>query len=145
MDADVDNHAKNCLSCTVIAKENPPEPMTRTELPKQPWEYVAIDFYGAAEIKEKILVLTEESFIAMSLRSKSDHKLMILILRTGRIKGARKLSAERSSRIMQSSQNARRDKSSQLKDSVSFKTEQKKILVIRILFVSIRARGGCGI
>lgn len=59
MDADVDNHAKNCLSCTVIAKENPPEPMTRTELPKQPWEYVAIDFYGAAEIKEKILVLTD--------------------------------------------------------------------------------------
>lgn len=59
LDADVASHIKGCLSCTMVARDDPPEPMKRTEMPRGPWEFVAIDFYSPTELKEKILVITD--------------------------------------------------------------------------------------
>lgn len=59
MDSDVDKFAKDCKSCSMVSRDNPPPPMTRTELPQRPWEYIAIDFFTPTEITEKVLVIVD--------------------------------------------------------------------------------------
>lgn len=59
IDGEVDNFAKKCLGCTVVARDDPPEPMSRTEMPKQPWDFIAIDFYTPKELEAIVLVVVD--------------------------------------------------------------------------------------
>ena len=59
LDGDVENHVKQCKGCTMVARNDPPEPMTRTKLPDEPWEYLAIDFHSPNSLGVKLLVVTD--------------------------------------------------------------------------------------
>ena len=54
----VENHVKSCSSCVRVGRPMPPEPMARTSLPSEPWEYVAIAFYSSHDLQCKVLVIT---------------------------------------------------------------------------------------
>lgn len=58
LDSDVDKFVTNCKSCAQMARNNPPPPMSRTEMPKSAFEFIAIDFFSPGE-KEKVLVMTD--------------------------------------------------------------------------------------
>lgn len=58
LDADVETYVKKCKSCTQMSVCNAPPPMTRTEMPKAPFDFIAIDFFSPGE-KEKVLVVTD--------------------------------------------------------------------------------------
>lgn len=59
IDSDIDNFKKNCLGCTQVARDDPPEPMKRTELPQNPFDFIAIDFYTPKELGATVLVVTD--------------------------------------------------------------------------------------
>lgn len=59
MDGDIENQVKSCEGCTMVARNEPPEPMTRTILPQEPWEYLAIDFNSPTSLGVKLLVVTD--------------------------------------------------------------------------------------
>lgn len=59
LDRNVEERVKECLGCTVVTKENPPQPMQRTKLPTRAFELVAIDFWTAKEINKVLLVLPD--------------------------------------------------------------------------------------
>lgn len=46
MDSEAQDFVQSCTSCTLVARQGPPVPMTRTILPSAPWDLVAIDFNG---------------------------------------------------------------------------------------------------
>lgn len=59
MDLDIEYHVKQCQGCTMVARNEPAEPMTRTLLPEEPWEYLAIDFNSPTSLGVKLLVITD--------------------------------------------------------------------------------------
>jgi transposase InsO family protein len=59
MDADIESYVKRCLGCTIMARNDPPEPMIRTVLPEEPWEYLAIDFFSPDSLGVKLLVVVD--------------------------------------------------------------------------------------
>lgn len=46
MDRDVERYVAACESCTLVSRQAPPVPMTRTMLPTSVWESLAIDYNG---------------------------------------------------------------------------------------------------
>lgn len=56
MDTDIINHVKNCSQCLIVSRGDPPEPVIRSEMPKGPWKFVAIDFLGPLPNGQYILV-----------------------------------------------------------------------------------------
>jgi transposase InsO family protein len=44
MDGVIDNHVIEYNGCPIVSRTDPPEPMVRTELPAESWEFLAIDF-----------------------------------------------------------------------------------------------------
>lgn len=72
--ADVDVAYGKCLACATMQRENPPEPMIRTKLPNKPFEFVAIDFFSAGNMPEKVLVVTDyySRFLTAKLLKKTD-------------------------------------------------------------------------
>ncbi|XP_055585193.1 uncharacterized protein K02A2.6-like [Uranotaenia lowii] len=56
MDQHVETFVKACRGCVLVSAPNPPEPMTRKELPSRPWEHIAIDFLGPLPEGENLLV-----------------------------------------------------------------------------------------
>lgn len=59
MDADIEEHVKQCMGCTIVSRCDPPEPMTRTELPSEPWEFIAIDFHSPNSLGVKLIVIVD--------------------------------------------------------------------------------------
>lgn len=59
MDGDIEGHVKQCIGCTMVARNGPPEVMTRRAMPQEPWEYLAIDFHSPSSLGVKLLVLTD--------------------------------------------------------------------------------------
>jgi hypothetical protein len=59
LDADVEKEVKDCEGCARAARNNPPEPITRSRMPKEPWEYLAMDFHSPASLGIKLLVLVD--------------------------------------------------------------------------------------
>lgn len=60
MDIDVETLRATCETCTLMQKDGPPAPMTRTKLPTRAWDYVAVDYYSSDEpVPVKILVLQD--------------------------------------------------------------------------------------
>lgn len=57
---DVEKYVKCCVSCTLMRRPEPPEPITSTLMPSEPWKSIAIDFFSAPlELKSKILVIKD--------------------------------------------------------------------------------------
>lgn len=59
MDSDIERHVKQCEGCTMVSRNDPPEPMVRTTMPDEPWEYLAIDFNSPTSLGVKLLVVTD--------------------------------------------------------------------------------------
>lgn len=59
LDADVKDYLKKCLGCTVVSREDNPEPMLRKKLPQKAWQDIAIDFLDVPECKMSFLVLVD--------------------------------------------------------------------------------------
>lgn len=49
MDRDVCSAVKECVGCTAVSSQCPPEPMTRKEMPDRAWQEIAIDFLSAKD------------------------------------------------------------------------------------------------
>lgn len=77
LDKDVENLVKSCLGCTTVSRNEPPEPMIRTEMPSEPWELLAIDFYSTDEIEKKFLVVIDyySRFLAVSALNTNNAQL----------------------------------------------------------------------
>lgn len=55
MSTDVSRFMKNCETCTLLSKRNPPVPLSSRSLPEGPWEILQIDFlsvpnFGSGEL-----------------------------------------------------------------------------------------------
>lgn len=60
MDREVEDFVRSCPECQLVTASNHPLPITLTELPKNPWDYVSMDFSTASDIHNwKALVLTD--------------------------------------------------------------------------------------
>lgn len=44
MNAETEKFIKNCDTCTLLSRKNPPVPLASRELPEGPWEIIQIDF-----------------------------------------------------------------------------------------------------
>ncbi|XP_055585385.1 uncharacterized protein K02A2.6-like [Uranotaenia lowii] len=49
MDRDVNETVQQCAGCSAVSRQNPPEPMIRTEMPERAWQQIGIDFFSAKE------------------------------------------------------------------------------------------------
>jgi hypothetical protein len=58
MDKEIMIFVNECVGCTAVAKDNPPEPMERSRLPEQPMDIIAIDHWSSQVLSTKVLVLT---------------------------------------------------------------------------------------
>lgn len=57
---DVEKYVKCCKSCTLMRKPEPPEPISSSTMPSEPWKMIAIDFSSAPlDLKSKILVIKD--------------------------------------------------------------------------------------
>lgn len=60
MNVEIDKARGQCETCTLMQKDGPPAPMSRTQVPEAPWEYLALDYYSTDDpISLKILVLQD--------------------------------------------------------------------------------------
>jgi Integrase core domain. len=59
MDNDVEQLIKTCTRCQTISKPIKQTPVMMTNLPIEPWETIAADFYGDLPTGEKLLVITD--------------------------------------------------------------------------------------
>ena len=59
MNMDIEEFVKDCIPCKANSKENAPEPLNPSDLPKAVWSQIAIDFYGPVPSGEKLLVTTD--------------------------------------------------------------------------------------
>lgn len=55
----VEEFAKSCLGCVSMAKQDPPEPMCRSELPDRPWEFLGVDYLTVPECCTEFLVVVD--------------------------------------------------------------------------------------
>ncbi|XP_053686360.1 uncharacterized protein K02A2.6-like [Sabethes cyaneus] len=60
MDREVEEFVKSCPECQLVTSYSHPPPITMTEMPTNPWDYVSMDFSTASESHNwKALVLTD--------------------------------------------------------------------------------------
>ena len=53
----VEKEISQCMACTVTVKIHPQEPLKPTELPSEPWDKLATDFYGPLTTGQHLLVM----------------------------------------------------------------------------------------
>ena len=56
MDRMVEKEISQCMACQVTVKIHPQEPLKPMELPSEPWDKLATDFYGPLTTVEHLLV-----------------------------------------------------------------------------------------
>lgn len=60
MAKDTETFVKRCETCALLARKNPPIPLSSRELPEGPWEILQIDFLAATGFgSEKFLVIVD--------------------------------------------------------------------------------------
>lgn len=59
MDDNIKDFVRKCSGCLVVSSPDPPEPMKRREMPKAPWQDLAIDFMGPLPSQENLLVVVD--------------------------------------------------------------------------------------
>lgn len=60
MDREIEDFVASCPECQLVVKTSRPLPIKMTELPKNPWDYVSMDFASASDTHNwKALVLTD--------------------------------------------------------------------------------------
>lgn len=59
MDDEIKKHVRGCKGCILVSQSDPPEPLTRRELPDCPWQDLAIDFLGPFRTGENLLVIVD--------------------------------------------------------------------------------------
>ncbi|XP_055621974.1 uncharacterized protein K02A2.6-like [Toxorhynchites rutilus septentrionalis] len=59
MDQQVEKFVRQCRGCSLVAAPGAPEPMTRKELPNQPWVDIAADFLGPLPDGQYLLVVID--------------------------------------------------------------------------------------
>ncbi|XP_062538003.1 uncharacterized protein K02A2.6-like [Armigeres subalbatus] len=57
MDTEVCSAVKQCVGCTAVSNQDPPEPMCRKAMPERPWQEIAIDFLSAKEFATFLVVV----------------------------------------------------------------------------------------
>lgn len=57
MDRGVEDFVRQCLSCTLVARKDPPTPMVRTALPETTWDLLAVDFSGPYARHQGVYIL----------------------------------------------------------------------------------------
>ena len=58
IDKEAEKFCKTCHGCQVVSRPNNPEPLQMTELPKGPWQDIAIDFMGPLPSGDYIFAVT---------------------------------------------------------------------------------------
>lgn len=84
MDKEIENFVKSCPECQLVTKTCKPLPITLTEMPTNPWDYVAMDFSTASDVnKYKALVLTDyySRFLVAAPMDKTDTEAVKRVLR----------------------------------------------------------------
>ena len=59
IDKAAERFCKSCYGCQLVARPNPPEPLTSTTLPEGPWQDLAIDLLGPLPSGHSILVVVD--------------------------------------------------------------------------------------
>lgn len=79
MDQLVDQYVKECPGCMMIGAPSAPEPMKRYELPKGPWQHLAMDYMGILPSGHHLLVIVDyfSRFIEVMLMTKIDSSATI--------------------------------------------------------------------
>lgn len=57
MDKDVTSKIQECHGCAAVSRQNPPEPMLRTEMPQRAWQQIGIDFFSAKECATFLVIV----------------------------------------------------------------------------------------
>lgn len=90
IDAQAESYVKKCHGCTMVSAPPPPEPLSRTKLPNQPWEHLAIDYLGPLPSNDYLLVVVDyySRFIEIEIMRKIDSaetikRLSIMFARFG--------------------------------------------------------------
>ena len=82
IDSEVEKFVKACPSCLAVSRPPSPVPITPTQLPCRPWEYVAMDFLGPLPSGKYVFVIIDyfsrfmEVFFSTSTSSESTLKLL---------------------------------------------------------------------
>ena len=59
INADVEKYCKSCYGCQLVSEGSKQEPVSRTELPNSPWQYLAANVLGPLPKAENILVVID--------------------------------------------------------------------------------------
>jgi len=82
IDSEVEKFVKACSSCLAVSRPPNPLPITTTQLPCRPWEYVAMDFLGPLPSGKYVFVIVDyfsrfmEVFFAPSTSTEFTLKLL---------------------------------------------------------------------
>ena len=59
MDREAERHCRSCYGCQLVARPDPPEPLSPTPLPDGPWVDVATDLMGPLPSGHSLLVVVD--------------------------------------------------------------------------------------
>lgn len=71
MDRDVCSAVKECIGCTAVSSQGPPEPMVRKEMPERAWQEIAIDFLSAQDCGTFLVLVDYYSRFTQVIEMKS--------------------------------------------------------------------------
>ena len=75
----------SCLACQATGKQNPPEPVKLSEMPRAPWEKLHADFYGPLPSGDYLLVVIDRYSRFPEVEFVKSTKLSVLIPKFDRI------------------------------------------------------------
>ena len=62
MDSKVKTMIENCIACQAVGPDNPPEPMRITPTSTEPWQSLAVDFYGPIPHSGQYLLVVVDTY-----------------------------------------------------------------------------------
>jgi len=79
IDKEAEKFCKTCHGCQVVSRPNNPEPLQMTELPKGPWQDIAIDFMGPLPSGDYIFAVTDyySRYVEVSISKRNTAEVAI--------------------------------------------------------------------